>query len=92
MGYDLFMAFLKCVCGSWAWATAYLSACAIGRFSRTRQQPAYDLANQNATSHLRQSGRVSYRLAYAAKGEFYSHSRTSRENTHVSHGWIVSNA
>ncbi len=43
---------------------------AIDRFSRERQQPARALANQNATSHLRQLGNLKLRHTVAAEGEF----------------------
>ncbi len=42
----------------------------LNQFSCKRQQPTRALANQNATSHLRQSGRLSVRHAMAAKGKF----------------------
>ncbi len=44
----------------------------INRSPRKRQQNARAMANQNATAHLRQSGRLSVRHSYAAKGEFYA--------------------
>ncbi len=38
------------------------------------------LANQNSTSRICQSERLSFRHAHAAKCEFYSHSRASHLN------------
>ncbi len=48
----------------------FLHACYRSLLSRARQQPTRALANQNATSHLRQLGRLSVRQAHAAKCYF----------------------
>ncbi len=56
---------------------------AVALFSRAGQQPTLALANQAVASHLRQSGCMRAPHVFAAKGEFYLHSRVARLNTNA---------
>ncbi len=83
-------------CSISARATTCPCTLALDHFSSERQQPTRALAYKNATSHLRQSGHLSVRHAYAAKGELYSQRRASRLNNnavalHSSEGCIFPN-
>ncbi len=67
-------------CSSKVRDTAYPCTRAIDRFSRThaRQLPTCAQANQNATSHLRQSGRLVQSELRISPGPIRTRERSSR--------------